>query len=360
MLETGRPATVAYLLPVVLTTNSTLPPPVADALVARVRRADTGGVAELPVLAALGRVAPDRLVFDTCQRVDAWVPQGRAALADVLGGIRVEGEPRSQARFALLARLAGDGVFAVRRAAYRAAVKSDPQGWAEQIREWARGDEPLRRRAAEAAGWLSPDQAGEHLSELIRDPEPSVREAARQSLAARGKRASAESHLRHALGVENPSDIVHNWRYGVALSHVGDDATVEALDAAAKDASHPKVRFWLKRVRKAVQANWDKVTKKWPDPWYTRRGHLEEFRGTFRIDGGREVQLMGTLWSIPADSPNKLSSWGAWATGAYAHAGDEGELVIEGRCVTRAWVGSAEIPAGRLTLIAAGCYPDPV
>src|SRR5262249_32423648 len=252
---------------------------VLDALVARLRRADSGWVAEPPVLQTLAEVAPDRLVADGCPNVAAWLPQARADLAEALGRLGSLTEGLSHARFEVLTRLAGDGIYAVRRAAYRAAAGFDEDRFAALALSWAQWREPgrqgPRRYAAECAGWFSPTVAEEHFAPLGWDQEPAVREAYARSLRERDDPLAARECEVRVLEVRDPAGVVRNWRHGIGLSRVGDDSTIRRLADRLGDGLPPSVRYWLTRVRKAVEKRWSEVTRKWPEPWYARPGNLE-------------------------------------------------------------------------------------
>ena len=104
-----------------------LPQPVLDALVERTRLMDLGMTAEPEVLFLLAQISPERLVREPWERLEEWLPQARAALADALAlAGRLMGE-LAECRGRLFARLIGDGLFGVRRAAYRALAEVDPR-----------------------------------------------------------------------------------------------------------------------------------------------------------------------------------------------------------------------------------------
>lgn len=360
LLRDGDVGALAHVLPSVREAASTNPPVVLAALVARLRQADSGWVAEPPLIRTLAAVAPGRLLADGCPNVAAWLPQARVDLADTLGGLGPLSEPgQANARFELLARLAGDGIYAVRRAAYRAAVACDADRFIGLALSWARwrgpGRQGPRRYAAECAGWLPPVVEAEHLAQLSWDQEPAVREAYERSLAERRDRLAAGEFEERVLGVREPSDVIRNWRHGVGLSRVGDDSTTRRLEERLGDGLPPSVRFWLERIRKAVERRWGGVTRKWPEPWYARPGHLERFSGVLRGEGGKETSLTGTLWLLPADAPGGRSSWGGWATSEKRWTGD-GELIIQGRRPAQLLVNSSFVPACELLFWGNGPY----
>jgi hypothetical protein len=322
---------------------------VVDALVTRLRRAEDGRLAELPLIDTLTLVAPDRLLADGCRGVESWLPQARAHLATVLGRLARVTPEIVHLRSQLLFRLVGDGIYAVRRAAYQAAAESALDDFLPLALGWVRADdtggsEGLRRRAAEIAGWLPPNFVTQHLDSLRSDSEPGVREAYRRSIADRDERVLARLYEQRVLAVCNKDEVIGTWRYGVALSKVGDDLTLDRLADRLSVDLPPSVRFWISRVRKAVERRWGDLTRQWPEPWFARRGHLETFTGTIRSEGS-EVTASGMLWHIPAELLTQLSSWGGWAN-AEGRSFGHGELLISGRVPARILVDQASIPSG--------------
>jgi hypothetical protein len=295
--------------------------------------------------------------------MSAWLPQARADLADTLGGLGTLPEGPANARFELLSRLAGDGIYAVRRAAYRAAARCDASRFIGLAQSWAkwqeRGHHGPRRYAAECAGWLPPKVNEENFVQLGWDQEPAVREAYERSRREREDRLAAGEFEERVLRVRDPAEVIRNWRHGIALSHVGDDSTIRRLTDRLGDGLPPSVRFWLKRVRKAVERRWGEVTRKWPEPWFARPGHLERFSGVIRGEVGKEAALTGTLWLMPAESPGGRSSWGGWATSEKPWMGEQGDLMISGRRPARMLVSSALFPMSELVFTGSGPYPDP-
>ena len=359
ILTQGNSACVAQLLPSVRRVGSSNSTEVVDALVARLKRADAGGVAELLLIHALGDVSPEKLLGEGCLNSDSWMAAARMELANTLGRLQVS-RHLDDTRLGVLLRLAGDGTYAVRRAAYRAAARCSPDRLAEVIREWTawnqHGREGPRRLAAECAGWL--DHGSDNNIRALRwDQEPAVREAYERSMSERDERERAMSYEQPVLAVASADAVVGAWRYGVALSQVGDDFTIDRLAERIRDDIPPSVRFWLARVRKAVEHRWSDVTRKWPEPWFARPGRLETFQGV--LTGlGRNTQVVGTLWLVAAELPNGLSSWGGWGTTDGPIALDADRLQVSGRRVARVLVKSAEVFGGRVVFVGNGEYPD--
>jgi hypothetical protein len=360
LLRDGDASAIAHVLPAVREAAARNPTVVLDALVARLREADSGRVAEPALLRTLAAVAPDRLLADGCPNMAAWLPQARADLADTLGGLGPLPEGQANARFEVLNRLAADGIYAVRRAAYRAAAACEADRFIALALSWARWREPGRQGprgyAAECAGWLPAPVDAQHFAQLGWDQEPTVRKAYERSCREREDRLAAVEFEQRVLGIRDPAGVTRNWRHGIGLSRVGDDSTIRRLADRLKDGLPPSVRFWLKRVRKAVEQRWAEVTRKWPDPWFARPGNLERFSGVIRSDEGEEAALTGTLWLMPAESPGGWSSWGGWAT-AEKWWKDNGELIIPGHRPAQVLVSSSLLPASELVFRGNGPYP---
>jgi hypothetical protein len=365
---TARDEMAAFqLLPFVRGAAASTPAVVTDALLARLRSADRGHTFEPEILRTLAAVAPERLLVEGCEAVAAWLPQARADLADTVGKLPTLDDSGEDARFPLLTHLAVDSVYAVRRAAYRAATGCAVNRFLGLVASWAawpasEGAGP-RRYAAESIGWLPPEVVATKIASLEWDPEPAVREAFRRSIAERDDRRNAAEFERSVLSVSDAAGVIRAWRYGIALGRVGDDETSRYLTARwAETAVPPAVRYWLKRVQKSVEERWAGVTRKWPEPWYTRRGSLARFAGTVHIDS-KVVPVTGTLWLLGAESPDGLSSWGGW--GEFGGTWDlfatgTAELRIPGLPSARVLVTSSRFPRSEMVFSGNSPYPRAV
>lgn len=359
LLRDGNTSALAHVLPSVREVGRESPEVVLNALVARLRRADSGTVAEPSVLHTLAIVAPDRLFSNACTNLAAWLPELRADLADTLGGVGELPDRQAEARFELLSRLVGDGIYAVRRSAYRAAAQCDINQLRLLAVTW-RWPEQLGPRwyAAECAGWL-PSELDPHFAELAWDQEPVVREAYKRSMGERAERLAAAEFEKKVLEVSDSVGVIRAWRHGIGLSEVGDDSTIRRLSDRLLDGLPASVRFWLKRVRNAVERRWSAVTQKWPEPWHARPGHLEKFTGILQRNG-KKVMVSGTLWLMPAEAPGGRLSWGGWATSDSRWMGDDGELLIEGRRAATLLINNSFFPVTEFVFWGNGLYPYPV
>ena len=181
----------------------------------------------------------------------------------------------NERRADLLLRLMGDGQFRVRRSAYRAMARIDYLMLRNICISWAsiRRSAGVRKRAAEASGWLLGDRYPLPIGRLAWDPEPSVRDAFARSQSERRERQYAEEYMEHVLSVREPEDVVPAWRYGEALARMGDDQALEIIEKRVSDSSlHPSIRFWLHRIRENLKKRWDHVVEKWPEPSYYPSG----------------------------------------------------------------------------------------
>src|SRR5205085_1803162 len=119
-----------------------------------------------------------------------------------------------------------DGLYAVRRAAYRGLSRQAPDALQMACDAWARSPIlHLRQRAAEMCGWLSGDAFPEFFAILRSDPELLVRKAAERAHSERRERSWARAYLARVREVRGTTieEMVAAWRYGQALIAVGDD-----------------------------------------------------------------------------------------------------------------------------------------
>jgi hypothetical protein len=366
-IRSGDAVAMAGLLPAIHRLGRAVPESVVEALFDRVRMMDDGLMAEPSVVRALADVAPARLLAGEWDQLDRWIPEARSDLPRVLARISGLTREAADARLDLLTRLAGDGLFGVRRAAYRALAECEPNRLELLLASWASilspDGEEFRRRAAEGLAWLPRQPRSGPLSNLEWDPAPTVRETFRRSLDEWHERQWKTFHESRVLLAATEADVVANWRHGEALGKLGDDRTIERLQERFRDDVPPAVRFWLKRIGKTVEKRWDDVARKWPEPIFVRRGHLERFQGHILADGGKEIAAEGTLWYSPAEQPNELSSWGGWGVASLTlphllmHTGEQ-QLLVAGRRPARILVTDTEIPAGHFVFWGNGPYPS--
>jgi hypothetical protein len=102
------------------------------------------------------------------------------------------------------------------------------------------------------------------------------------------------------------------WKYGQALERVGDDEALERLEERRRGDLPAGVRHWLGRLIKKLRARWDKVTKDWPEPWFSQRGHLERVDAWIGDDEAKAKRVSCWLWQVPATDLVDFGVWGGW------------------------------------------------
>lgn len=311
--------------------GQSLPAPIVDALIARIKRGPASGYSETNSLEVLARLAPGALEDESWSDVwRDWRPEMRAALADALGHATSQREENEAAAVALLLALAREGQYGIRRSAYRALAGRSPASLEVHCATWAASPEvELRERAAEAAGWLAVNvgKRGRNISQrLAVDSEPTVRQALERARRERRERGWAESALQEVLKAarntkENPT---RAWRYGQAVIRWGDDATLRSVREALGMPLAPHLRHWLERIEHDLEERWSKAVQDWPGPWLMWEGTLEEVSGTvttlehdpfFReqFADARSVNARFALWLKAAAPGGRQHTWGGTA-----------------------------------------------
>jgi hypothetical protein len=260
------------------TANRGKPPrPIVRALIRSVKKPAWGMSPAAHMLGVLGRLAPDALAREKWPRmVDNWPAEMRATLAGVLGRAQYSRARSRDAALATLEVLAQDSAYKVRRAAYCSLQIAFPDALRSLVVEAAdHSDVQVRRRSAEAWSWIA---GGKHPStdtmqlyrRLEADPEPSVRAAAAQAFTDWRERSWAQEYCELVTSIaedhsrQSSDAILHLWRYGHALAHVGDDLSAEAIERALRNPDLlPHARYWLTLVRDGIDERWKKVSKTW-------------------------------------------------------------------------------------------------
>ncbi|MCL5959780.1 MAG: hypothetical protein M1358_10810 [Chloroflexi bacterium] len=297
-----------------------LPVQVEEALVGRTRKLQTQTGAELGIFTCLARLAPEALVHERWEDIWAdWLPQARGALADALGEAKCATPKARDRAVQLLNNLVRDGQYAVRRSAYRGMAKQSPNSLRTNYITWSSAPiVELRQRAAEAYVWVESDKRktavlGRTYRRLAVDPERTVREAADRAGIERRERLLAERYLSHIVGVggRTNKEILSAWRYGHALTQVGNDVSVRELRKHLTTRPlPPHVRYWVERIMKGISDRWREVTRKWPEPWLGWEGAIEESQGKLVLRGGQTIEVRCSLWHQPSPTPSRPHSWG--------------------------------------------------
>ncbi len=302
-----------------------LPRVIRDALIKRVYSGQSQTSSETGGFEVLARLAPRDLAQEEWEGVwSKWLADSRAALADALGEADLDTDSQSKA-VSHLQLLAGDGQYAVRRAAYRALARQSMDALHKLCLSWSVAPSAeLRQRAAEACGWLGLEQNKaergrfeELYQELSVDREKSVREVAKRAWVERRKRHWAQQYLSIVMNVQGQTngEMLDVWRYGDALTRVGDDSCIRALKEHRTGKVHPpNVRYWLERIIEGLQKNWRETTQKWPDPWFAWSGQIEKGRGKLLALDGQVLEIEYSIWLQPAREPSEHHDWGgaAW------------------------------------------------
>lgn len=295
------------------------PEKVVDAITSRIYRRSTKNSAETFLFGLLGELAPERLASEQWdQHWSQWLPEARAALSDVLGETPLEESNAIGHAVALLAILGFDGIYAVRRAAYRAMSAINIASFVDTCGAWARELEVrFRLRAAEAARWIPEDATPEGTFDdwgLTYDIEPSVRDIAKTIIEDRHKQRWMEEYLNHVLAATDDATVFAAYRYGRALVKIGDDSTARQLRkhlASVDLAGH--VKHWIRRIIKDLEQNWSKTTANWPQPWFNRPGVIEEVDGVILVSSQKKLPAHFSLWRLSQTGPSDLGKWGGAA-----------------------------------------------
>ncbi len=317
-----------------------VPEPIRAGLVKQAYLRQSTGTSDTGILRLLARICPDEFLNEKWELKWAdWLPNSRVAMAEALREFPITdpevSEPGQSKRElsavsirinTLLVQLMGDGQYAIRRSAYRALAQQDSLMLQALLYTWSRADElDLRKRAAEASAWLESEPNSrstfdELSSILARDPEPSVRTIMKRAYEERRKRLWAREYLQYVLDANDNDAVLSSWRYGSALTHVGDDTTIDALETVLSDdkARHPlHVKYWLSSLLKDLKENWEKVTRKWTEHWSHWEGDIKHGTGIIRLPNGDALLTTYTLWQLlpPGKSlgPEQKLSWGGTA-----------------------------------------------
>jgi hypothetical protein len=304
------------------------PPPagVLDALLARIREQQSHSYAETEIFEVVARLAPDTLAEESWESIwQDWLPDARAALADALGEAAYSTPNARKSAVSHLLPLTQDSQYAVRRAAYRALARQAPDSLQAVYAAWAQASTvDLRQRAAEAFVWISSadeeDDSQGVCQQLVSDQERPVRQAAERAWRERRDRLWAETYLSSVCTVEGESNagVLRTWRYGRAISEVGDDVCLRRIENhLATQTLPPHIRHWLRQVAKGIEEHWRKVTGDWPEPWLPWPGTIEEGQGAILLPGGQRVEVHYSLWNQPPSTPSGHLSWGGavWPVG---------------------------------------------
>ena len=291
---------------------------IAKAIVNRVRNRQSASYSETELFGLLARLAPQVLTEERWEDVwDDWMPESRVALANALNKSIGQNSNNDELE-ECLTKLAVDGVYAVRRAAYRALSNLSMETLRALCEAWVSMGTEYAKRAAEAFGWLEASNEVEKgaLSELCArlttHAEKQVRISVQRSREERRRRTWASEYLRVILNVTGISnqEIFEAWPYAEALAKVGDDSCIEALHDHLKQHNlPPNVHFWIIQIIKKLEQNWRKITQKWPEFWTDLKGALEHGQGRLHMQQGQAQNVSYTICIQPSTTLHEPSSW---------------------------------------------------
>lgn len=348
-----------------------LPTEIREALIERIEERNTASSAEPGLFEALKVLAPEALVCERWAKVwNNWLADARVGLANALGEA-VFGTPELVARaVVMLMSLAADGVYAVRRAAYRGLSRQATESFIELCRAWSEKDKDVesRLRAAEACEWLPVDDPGnvafvDIYGKLTSDPEGAVRRTARNSQAGRREKKWVKEYLAQVCGVKGDSnkEVLAAWRYGQALARLGDDECVRALQAHVRTRPlPPHVRHWIEGITKDLQSRWRKVTQEWPEPWPAWEGAIESGRGTVKASDGRTVEAQYSLWHHWRHERGEIAWWGGavWWESPWEGLGFEDSFTLYLQDGRKAQATAVYLSGNRTDFVGLREYPE--
>jgi hypothetical protein len=310
--------TAGALLRLVRAERTAIDEPIAAALVARARQRNSSRFADLSLFGQLAALVPERLACENWSvEWPNWLSEARVSLANALGALPdavLSPEARRHA-VGMLVSLARDGHFSVRRAALRALGRLLPEQLASLCAALSSESSSVEERSLAAEAWAWLKEGSEWRDRLAADANKRVRESVRAAAEARQRRDWANDYLGFLVSLDHPTnaEILRSWKYGNALSRVGDDETIEALRSHLENVDMAScMRFRLTGVLKEMEKRWEAVTKKWPQPMLSLPGNVETSAGTLRC-GDRVFGVTCTLWHIGSVTVDVARRWGGVA-----------------------------------------------
>lgn len=246
-----------------------------------------------------------------------WTAETREALATALGSLPVDAKSGTQVTGALTALL-NDTHFGVRRAAFRSLSRLAPELLGAIADSLAKSASPgSRKLATEAVYWVPVDLRNRTdwrklVLKLREDPAKEVRDALWKSEQSARKIEWAQKYQEALLAVATGSntEVLKAWKFASAIAHVGDDETTAALGNFLKSKNLPAnfQRFLIRTIH-ALEKNWDKCRKKWPEPFALGSATTKTGTGTVTIDG-IDLPVDYLVWERPDVLQPTILSWG--------------------------------------------------
>lgn len=313
---------VEYLADRKRVSDEPIPPVIQRGLITRVIQRQQRNYAEREIIQQLDILAPELLLeTDWPTHWNTWWSIARAALADAIGRAAQSQPGRTPRAIELLEPLTDDAEYEVRRAAYRACARCSVESLLKAGQLWAAMPETnARLRAAETLAWFSTvDDSVDALAvRLGDDPEPAIRQAAEAALAERQEHAWATNYLTHikAFVQANRVDVPAIYRYGAALTKIGDDETIRDLhQIAEQSAVSPNVRYWIHQLINKLQNHWKKAVSSWKGRWLpVLEAVVEEGEGLLMHPSDSNRHVRYRVWRRAAPSASGIPSWGGIIT----------------------------------------------
>jgi len=292
---------------------------VARALVRRIGESNGYGRTDTELFRVLQIVSEKKLLtLAKAYDVKEWLPIARTALCESIGRIAIDSRSNSEEALVWLRGFTGDASFQVRRSAYRALSKADPDRLGVFCSALCHSSSiEARKRAAECAAWLPRDRYTDRAVEelgLAWDRESKVREVWKGMIQQRRNRQLSQIYLDKLLsGCVGENGVLKTYRYARALERLGDDETIDLIENfLEKNILRSHVGHYLEKLHKAIKKNWKKVTDKWPDPWTHESGFIEEVEAKI-IPGMHPLEVSLKLSCRYRRSPSNRSDWSAVA-----------------------------------------------
>jgi hypothetical protein len=307
-----------------------LPGEVREALTHRLMRVrDATFITPTHLLQTCAHLIPDVLATHTWESEwETWTPETRVSFAEAVGQGRYASETSQQLATQHLVHMLRDAHYKVRRTPNRSLTLIGPETLWRLCLAWSYAPlMELRRRAAEALGWVSTEH--ESWSEtwnslhqrLSADADPLVREAIARAMNERRQRTWASEYLaryRSVYGKGNQEQLAI-WRYGHALTQTGDDGTLAALQADGTTLQlAPHERRWIQWMISTMQEQWKKTMTTWPKPWFTWGGELVDMPASLTTSSQTTFGGICSFYKLDAvTETNRHAHWGGafWSAG---------------------------------------------
>ncbi len=341
IIATSETDVVSQILDSLRFHGTACPPSVSKSLALRILTANNRASTNTEFFRVLAAISPSQLLsLAVNEEWRQWLVEARSTFCEAIRhAVRIDENIGGEAARCLEGFLR-DAAFQVRRSGYRALSEVNISALETICDVWRQStDVELRKRAVEAVGWFPADSHPDHMIAEFGfgwDAEPSVREIWKTVLLDRRQRGWANEYIVRLMSscVDAEVPVLTEYRYGRALTKIGDDESVAKIEEfLATHEIRPNVRHCLQKVISETKENWKKATEKWPEPWSTEQGVLEELDADFLVQDGTPQPARLALWCRYRSGPSNLSEWGG-----VAHFSDT--------------MGRATLPVGRQIEIA--------